>query len=338
MSDFKYASQKLAMTENNMTLSNFKRMRWIGTSAEGTLKEKDPEAEIWELYKVARVYEQRGPVVGTCFCPAAPQNLLIAASLRVTLRHTVSLETEKNFCTIDGGVSCVCYRPDGRLAAIGSIAGKILILDASSRSILREFPSAHSGAVRAVTFLPDKVHLVSVGDDFTTCLWDITAGSLIWRAKENSDFVRAVAVSRHTESESDIFVTGSYDHSVLVWSVKEAKPLMKWDQKCPISAVTFLPGMKIAIGGDRSIKIWDMASESLEKEILIHHKTITTLSVSQDGKYLFSGSLDRSLKILRLSDFRLLHTFKLPSAILSFGIDQDYNRIAAGTSRALFTY
>lgn len=136
-------------------------------------------------------------------------------------------------------------------------------------------------------------------------------------AKNSRDFVRASAVS--FSHQGNTFLTGSYDHTVSLWSSTSSKPLITMNHGSPVEAVALLPGDGIAVSaGLSSIKLWSLTDGGrFLQEVVVHHKTISSLCVSKDGKYLFSSSLDHSVKVLQLEDFSVVHQFKFKSAVMS---------------------
>ena len=59
--------------------------------------------------------------------------------------------------------------------------------------------------MHAVAFAPDKLHLLSGGDDASVRLWDISSGVQTSRMDGHSDYVRSAAVSPHSH---EIWATG----------------------------------------------------------------------------------------------------------------------------------
>ena len=317
----------------------YKRVRPVGLLRETCHTTPDADEKFWANMKLISSFQQKGPVSSLSFAfDSGTSALLIAASLRVTSRQdSDDFQREKNFYVNDEGVCCVSYRSDGRMVAIGSKLGKILVVEASSRKILREF-TEHSGALRCVKFLEDKIHLISAGDDGAVCVWDIARGALVWKVEDkHKDYIRSLSLC---SDNSGHFITGSYDHSLLLWNISNPVPLLCLDNKCPIEAVCFVSNEMAATAGDRSIKIWDLKNGVLIREMLIHHKAPTSLLLSPDKRFLLSSSLDHSLKIVRLSDYRLVFRLKLPSSIMCMSVKGiDRILIAIGTASGhVFVY
>ena len=63
----------------------------------------------------------------------------------------------------------------------------------------------HARPVHVARFSPDKVHVLSGGDDVTVRWWDISSGKQVARLDGHQDYVRAAAVSPASETT---WVTG----------------------------------------------------------------------------------------------------------------------------------
>lgn len=78
------------------------------------------------------------------------------------------------------GVSCVSYRPDGKVIATSGSAGKLKLWAANSGKLQREI-QAHEGDVHLVSFYQDGTRLVSVGTDRTAAFFDAATGDELGR-------------------------------------------------------------------------------------------------------------------------------------------------------------
>ena len=59
------------------------------------------------------------------------------------------------------------------------------------------------------------------------------------------------------------------------------------------------------------LKIWNVADGKLVREIpAAHRDTIFSVKFSPDGQYLATGSADRLMKVFRVADGSLVHTFE----------------------------
>lgn len=111
------------------------------------------------------------------------------------------------------------------------------VFDAESRSILRQL-RAHRRPVHVTRFDPDRLHLVSGGDDATVRWWDMTSGQQISRWDGHTDYVRAAAAN---PAAAGTWATGGYDHVCKIWDARSAESVLNVDHGAPIEAVAFYP-------------------------------------------------------------------------------------------------
>ena len=106
--------------------------------------------------------------------------------------------------------------------------------------------------------------------------------------------MRAGCVS---DSHSDIVMSGSYDHTVKLWDIRQPEtPTTNFNHGCPVESICLLPnGSLLASAGGHEIRIWDLLAGKLLTTLSPHNKTITTLGLSSNGTRLVSGSLDRQV-------------------------------------------
>ena len=87
--------------------------------------------------------------------------------------------------------------------------------------------------------------------------------------------------------------------------------------------IFFLPeygGLLVSVGGNY-FKVWDvLAGAKLLTSMNHHHKTVTSLTLSRDGKFLISGSLDRQIVWTDLSLFRQVYTKHCSSSVMSVAV------------------
>lgn len=78
------------------------------------------------------------------------------------------------------------------------------LFDSNSRSLLRQL-KGHRRPARSVAFAPDRLHLLTGGDDATVRYWDISSGEQVSRLDGHSDYVRAIAAS---PTSQELWATG----------------------------------------------------------------------------------------------------------------------------------
>ena len=224
------------------------------------------------------------------------------------------------------------YRPDGKLLVVGGESGLIQILDATSRSILRNF-QGHTKATHVCCFGKDASQILSASDDKTVRCWDLASqkeASMIKPA--HKDYIRCGCTC---ETNSQYFITGSYDHTVKVWDLRSSTTAMEMNHGAPVECVLMHPNGSVCLSaGSNNIKVWDMlAGGKLFHHFSNHQKTITSLRYDSDCRRLLSASLDRRVKVYDARDnYAVIANIEYPSPILSMDISKDDQHLVVGMS------
>ncbi|OWK02117.1 UTP15 [Cervus elaphus hippelaphus] len=192
------------------------------------------------------------------------------------------------------------------------------------------------GAVHSVDFTADKYHVVSGADDYTVKLWDIPNSKEILTFKEHSDYVRCGCASK---LNPDLFVTGSYDHTVKMFDARANQNVISAEHGQPVESVLLFPsgGLLVSAGG-RYVKVWDMLKGGqLLVSLKNHHKTVTCLCLSSSGQRLLSGSLDRKVKVYSTTSYKVVHSFDYTASILSLALAHEDETIVVGMTNGILS-
>ncbi|NXU30893.1 UTP15 protein, partial [Thalassarche chlororhynchos] len=245
----------------------------------------------WRGYKTPVQIKEFGAVNKIDFSPVPPYNYAVTASSRIHIYGRYSQEPIKTFSRFKDAAYCATYRDDGNLLVAGSEEGSIRLFDISGRAPLRQF-DGHTKAVHVVGFLSDKYRIFSGGDDYSSNLWDIPSATEIVSYSEHTDYVRCGCASK---VNADVFITGSYDHTVKLFDARTKSSVMTIEHGQPVESVLLFPsgGLLVSAGG-RYVKVWDvLKGGQLLVSLKNHHKTVTCLCLNSSGQRLLSGSLDR---------------------------------------------
>lgn len=228
------------------------------------------------------------------------------------------------------------FRNDGKILGVGTHEGYAHIYDiyktgGTNRKAIRLF-KAHPTPVRSVVFKNEINHFGTVSDDGCVSFWDIASPLTtkpIWQLeKAHTDSIRSVKIS---DVNDNIFVTGSYDHTVKVWDTRQAaetpNATFVVNHGAPVEQILLSANDKFLFtAGGLSVKIWDLSCggrfvHSLEQ----HHKTITSIAFASNGTRILTGGIDRRLNVFSLDsgDYRLLHSKKMSSAILGLSVSRN---------------
>ncbi|KMZ58677.1 putative U3 small nucleolar RNA-associated protein [Zostera marina] len=293
------------------------------------------ESRYWRSFKNSQLSSNLFSAVSSLeFSPVSPNDLAATVSTSLLLFSGFESLSPKPFSPISN-FSDVAYSPsyryDGALVAAGGQSGLIQIFDPiNKRPVLRRL-RAHTRPVRVVRYpkISDKAHLFSAGDDAVFNYWDTAAESIVSSfPAAHKDYIRAGAAC---PVSPEVFATGSYDHSVKLWDIRANEcggSVAEFNHGSPVESIMFLPsGGMIATAGGNSVKIWDVYGGCrLIHSMDSHNKTVTSLC---NGKILnknsdlsvesriFSVSIDGYLKVFDYSTFKVTHSTKYPSMLLS---------------------
>ncbi|KAL4617545.1 hypothetical protein GN956_G21502 [Arapaima gigas] len=289
----------------------------------------------WRNYKAPVQIKEFGAVTKVDFSPLSPYNYAVTASTRIQIYGPYSQEPVRSFTRFKDTAYSGTFRSDGQLLVAGSEEALIRLFDVSGRVALREY-TGHNKAVHFTDFSADRFRILSGSDDYTCRLWDIATSTELGRYGEHTDYVRCGTPSR---LNPDLFITGSYDHTVKVFDVRNERSVMTMDHGQPVESVLLFPseGLLVSAGG-RYVKVWDMLKGG---QVLVslknHHKTVTCLCMSGAGQRLLSGSLDRHVKIYSTTTYKVVHNFNYAASILSIAVAPDEESIVVGMTNGVLS-
>mmetsp|Transcript_14228 Transcript_14228/g.36374 ORF Transcript_14228/g.36374 Transcript_14228/m.36374 type:complete len:494 (+) Transcript_14228:67-1548(+) len=292
---------------------------------------KNVESRYWQEFRFPTLDTHSHPVTHVSVCPKAPHNFAVTTFTKV---HIYSPETSTIVKTI-GRFKDVAYsghyRDDGRVIVAGGETGIVQLFDTQSRSILRGF-KGHEGAVHVTRCSPDLVTVFSGGDDKTVRHWDVPTEKECWRGVKHQDYIRCGEVL-----SAGMFITGSYDRCVNVWDVRQAAPAMTLELDGPVLSV--LPsssGTLLYAAAGSQLRIFNLlAGGKLLHVAANHQKPLTALALDSRRGRLLTASLDHQVKVYDPADYRVVHTVKYPSPILSLAVSPDSSTVVVGMSDGL---
>lgn len=298
-------------------------------------KSQTSETRYWRKLSFPIVVKEYGAVSHVDFCRSKPHDFVATSSSRIQIYSSNTHQVKKSFSKFKNKVYCGSFRNDGQLLIAGVENGLVQLFDVNTRSLLREFRQ-HTGSVQVTKFLLDNLYTMSGSDDNSVKCWDIATGQNLTTFNEHQDYVRCGVAS---QTNKDIFITGSYDHCVKVWDKRRQGSVFSMDHGHPVECVQIFPTGGICVSaGSNIIKVWDiLGGGRLLAGFSNHQKTITSICFDGEHQHLLSGSLDRHVKIYDVRDYTVVHSMDYPSPILSLAVSPDDTHIVTGMSNGFLS-
>ncbi|KAK6542215.1 hypothetical protein TWF694_007973 [Orbilia ellipsospora] len=171
----------------------------------------------------------------------------------------------------------------------------------------------HTDSVYCVQF--DRQKIITGSRDRTIRVWDITTGycTKVIGAHQDSDSLPN-AIGYHKGSilclqfDSNILVTGSSDHTCIVYSLPSFTPFLKLPgHRMGVLDVCFDNSHMVSCSKDASICVWDRSTGLLLKRLRGHEGPVNAVQLR--GSLLASASGDASIKIWDIETGACTKTF-----------------------------
>lgn len=238
----------------------------------------DEKVRLWKLPEGILLKEfkgHKGTVWAVCF---SPDGKTIASSGEDATVKLWDIESGQLKFALPGHILTVWdvkFSPDGQSLASGSFDKTIKIWNASDGKLIKTLDK-HSEAVVAVAFSHDGKQLVSTSDDKTIQLWNT----------DNWNLIQTLKVPEHIQA-ADF----SRDDKLLLTGGKDKPGIGEFLQN-------FLGDSKYNKGV--SMRLWDVKTGRLLQTFSKHSNDVNDVAYSPDGKWIVSGSSDKTVQLWRL--------------------------------------
>jgi WD40 repeat protein len=199
-------------------------------------------------------------------------------------------------------VTCVSYRPDGRLLATGSYDHTVRLWDLTTRQVMRTL-EGHTQAVWGLAWSPDGKRLASASGNPSRRdtaaeikLWDTETGKELRTLPSPGGGVYGLAWS----PDGKRLASAGFDKVVRLWdpdSGKEIRTLPGHTKE--LWGVAFShDGQRLASTGfDATVRVWDVATGKPVLTASGHEGPVWSVAYSPDGKLLATAGDDWKVRL-----------------------------------------
>jgi WD40 repeat protein len=153
------------------------------------------------------------------------------------------------------GVRVVAFSPDGTRIAAGGDDAKVVIVDATSGSLIAEF-TGFKGRIQSLAFSPDGRQVLTAGKEPTLRLWDAATGRLVRTFGGHS--LEVLSAIFHPDGTR--IASGGHDRSILIWDAATGDELVRLPGHTSYAfSLAFSPDGETLVSGsgDATVRLWD---------------------------------------------------------------------------------
>lgn len=207
---------------------------------------------------------------------------------------------------LQGSANELVVSADGKQVYIGTVKGKIEVLDASRDRIAGVFADLGE-KVRAMAISQDGQYLAAATKGKLK-VWERSSGKVIFETMLESD-LRCLALS----PDGSLIASGGDDAMVRVWKSGAAEPVaqLKYDGKWVRSLQFSKDGKTLAVGGtgDLTIDLWDARTFQRAGKLKGSGSDFLHLNYSPDGKFLAAATRDGIIRMWNLETGSIQQTY-----------------------------
>ena len=246
----------------------------------------------------------------------------------VKVWNVASGRLELDLAGHEGAVEAVLFSPDGRLIVSGGADNSVKVWDATSGRQLQTLKD-QAAAVTALVMSPDGRTLASASADGKIRIWNTPDWTLVRTLERQPQRINALSFS----PDSRMLASASANE-LIFWDTANGK--LRFTIKQAFLAVSFAGANELKTGNvEGAITSWD-ATTGKEKSLLTGPADAPEslfAAFSPDGKYLASGSGNRSVDLRSVRDGKLTRTLASHSAaFFSIAFSRDGRWLASGAN------
>jgi len=197
----------------------------------------------------------------------------------------------------------VKFSKDGRLIVTAGYDLLINVWDVETLNVVRSFSGGHHDWPFCCCFSNDSRLVVSGGRDNLMIVWSVETG-VILKAIRWNNWIWAVGFSK----DGRYFCSVGDDRELTVWNPNTFERISSVSTNAELKCLAFKPNSTSITVGGGGLFTFDLPSMKLIRKTDSHTNTIWCCDYSKDGKYLVSGSWDRTLMVYETETGKVMRT------------------------------
>lgn len=196
----------------------------------------------------------------------------------------------------DRGIQSVAFSPVSNYVVSAGVDGVLTVWSVPELSNVGSV-KAHSSEVWSVCVSPDGKYAVTGGEDSTFKIWSIPDLKEVKTVKFHTLPVEYVRFSHNGK----MVLAASADSTISVWKWGDYNApyrLLRGHMGSVLTAEFYINDELIFSGGDDdSIYAYDISGGDIVYQLKEHFGDVMTIAFSPDGKWMATGSRDRTVKV-----------------------------------------
>jgi len=235
----------------------------------------------------------------------------------------------------------VAASPDGKYVVSSGLSGAIKIWSLETSAV--ENTLVHPGIVSSYAFTPDGQTLATSGTDGTARLWDMRTRKRLHVLKGHNAAVTGLAFT----PDGKQLVTGSLDNTVRKWDATSGDLIQELPHPAAVWSIAVSPDRKLiasgaggaligapseqmyAVGDDNTIRLWDIETGRLLRQLRGHTHVVRRIAMSPDGRLAASAGLDNTLRLWHLGSGKELDRVEGDGWVISVDFSPDGKFVVA---------